>query len=170
MTVTRSQSRIGYVSSVYSSWLSEPSMRLYSLNAQVCANWQWNARHCVTGLHSWLRRSCNPVTQSRAFHCHFAHTRAFSIFSQTYCVQTELRWPLYNEFYTKKFIHTRYTESILWFSWGHFYFVDSWLVCHTAWENIFKFVFENLRAQAQGVPHQPRYYDFWVLGTITSSC
>ena len=31
----------------------------------------------VTGLHSRLRRSCNPVTQSRAFHCHFAHTRAF---------------------------------------------------------------------------------------------
>ena len=24
----------------------------------------------VTGLHSRLRRSCNPVTQSRAFHCH----------------------------------------------------------------------------------------------------
>ena len=24
-------------------------------------------------------RSCNPVTQSRAFHCHFAHTRAFSL-------------------------------------------------------------------------------------------
>ena len=98
------------------------------------ANWQWNARDCVTGLHSWLRRSCDPVTQYRAFHCHFAHTRAFSILSQTYCVQTQLRWPLYNEFYTKKFIHTRFTESIFWFSCGHFYFVGSWLVWHTAWE------------------------------------
>ena len=27
-----------------------------------------------------LRRSWNPVTQSRAFHCHFAHTRAFSLY------------------------------------------------------------------------------------------
>ena len=33
----------------------------------------------VTGLHFQLRRSCNPITQSRAFHCHFAHTRAFSL-------------------------------------------------------------------------------------------
>ena len=35
----------------------------------------------VYELHSRLRRSCNPVTQSRAFHCHFAHTRAFSLYS-----------------------------------------------------------------------------------------
>ena len=34
----------------------------------------------VTGLHSRLCRSCDPVTQSRAFHCHFAHTRAFSLY------------------------------------------------------------------------------------------
>ena len=86
MAETRSHSRIGYVSSVYSSWLSESSMRLYNLKARVCANWQWNARDCVTGLHSWLRRSCNPVTQSRAFHFHFAHTRAFSIWSQKHIV------------------------------------------------------------------------------------
>ena len=33
----------------------------------------------ITGLHSPLRRSCNPVTHSRVFHCHFAHTRAFVI-------------------------------------------------------------------------------------------
>ena len=33
----------------------------------------------VTGLHSRVRRSCNQVTQSRAFHCHFAHTHAFSL-------------------------------------------------------------------------------------------
>ena len=38
----------------------------------------------VTGLHSQLRRSCNPVTQSRAFHCHFAHTRAFSLYAHTH--------------------------------------------------------------------------------------
>ena len=37
----------------------------------------------VTGLHSRLRRSCNPVIQSRAFHCHFAHTRAFSLYALT---------------------------------------------------------------------------------------
>ena len=37
----------------------------------------------VTGLHSGLRRSCNPVTQSRAFHCHFAHIRAFSLYYHT---------------------------------------------------------------------------------------
>ena len=34
----------------------------------------------VTGLHSQLRRSCNPVTQSCAFHCHFAHICAFSLY------------------------------------------------------------------------------------------
>ena len=59
----------------------------------------------VTGLHSRLRRSCNPVTQSRAFHCHFAHTRAFSLYYKllsrlmmllqyfavsTYCVYTDV--------------------------------------------------------------------------------
>ena len=53
----------------------------YGENARVCAKWQWNARDCVTGLHSQLRRSCNSVTQSRAFHCHFAHARAFSLLS-----------------------------------------------------------------------------------------
>ena len=35
----------------------------------------------VTGLHSRLCRSCNPVTQSCAFHCHFAHPRAFWLYS-----------------------------------------------------------------------------------------
>ena len=34
----------------------------------------------VTGLHSRVRWSCNPVTQSRAFHCHFAHTCAFLLY------------------------------------------------------------------------------------------
>ena len=33
----------------------------------------------VTGLHSRLRWSCNPVTQSRAFHCHFAHQCVLAI-------------------------------------------------------------------------------------------
>ena len=32
----------------------------------------------VTGLHS--RQSCSPVTQSRAFHCHFPHTHTFSLY------------------------------------------------------------------------------------------
>ena len=35
------------------------------------------------GLHSRLRRSCNPITQSRAFHCHFTHTSGFSLYSYT---------------------------------------------------------------------------------------
>ena len=38
----------------------------------------------VTGLHSRLRWTCNPVTQSRAFHCHFAHIRAFSLYNFMY--------------------------------------------------------------------------------------
>ena len=40
----------------------------------------------VTGLHSRLCPSYNPVTQSRAFHCHFAHTHALSLY-------TTLFWP-----------------------------------------------------------------------------
>ena len=45
-----------------------------SENARVCVKWQRNA------LDWCYRRSreCNPVTQSRMFHSHFAHTRAFS--------------------------------------------------------------------------------------------
>ena len=35
---------------------------LYSENAWVCAKWQGNARDCVTGLHDWRSRECNPVT------------------------------------------------------------------------------------------------------------
>ena len=31
-------------------------------------------------LDSRLRRSCNPVTQSHAFHCHFAHSHTFSLY------------------------------------------------------------------------------------------
>ena len=34
----------------------------YSENARVCAKWQWNVRDCVTGLHDWPSRECNPVT------------------------------------------------------------------------------------------------------------
>ena len=33
----------------------------------------------VTGFYSRRRRSCNPVTQSRAFQSHFAHTHALSL-------------------------------------------------------------------------------------------
>ena len=49
-------------------------------NARVCAQFHSETHSTgVTGLHSRLRRSCNPVTQSCAFHCHFAHTHAFSL-------------------------------------------------------------------------------------------
>ena len=37
--------------------------------------------------------------QSRSFHCHFAHTRAFSLLSPTYCVKTKLRWRLTKQNY-----------------------------------------------------------------------
>ena len=46
--------------------------------------------------------------QSSAFHCHFAHTHAFSLLSHTYSVQTELRWLLANEFNTKKLLIVTY--------------------------------------------------------------
>ena len=36
--------------------------KYYSENAWVCGKWQWNARDCVTGLHDWWSRECNPVT------------------------------------------------------------------------------------------------------------
>ena len=39
--------------------------------------------------------------QSSAFHCYFAHTRAFSLLSHACCVKKELRWLLSNEFNTK---------------------------------------------------------------------
>ena len=48
---------------------------------------------CTTG----EAGSAIQLHQSSAFHCHFAHTSAFSLLSHTYCVQTELRWLLSNE-------------------------------------------------------------------------
>ena len=48
---------------------------------------------CTTG----EAGSAIQLHQSSAFHCHFAHTCAFSLLSHTYCVQTELRWLLSNE-------------------------------------------------------------------------
>ena len=49
--------------------------------------------------------------QSSAFHCHFAHTRAFSLLSHTYWVQTELSWFLSNEFNTKKLLVVTYFSN-----------------------------------------------------------
>ena len=37
-------------------------VRFYSENARVCAEWQWKARNCVTGLCDRRSRECNPVT------------------------------------------------------------------------------------------------------------
>ena len=42
----------------------------------------------VTWLHSWLCLLCSPVTQSRVFHFHFAHTHVFSL-----CALLILCWP-----------------------------------------------------------------------------
>ena len=60
----------------------------------------------VTGLHSRLRRSCNPGTQSRAFHCHFAHTHAFSLYYQCF------RWAVNNI----PFKNIKYMNIHDWFS------------------------------------------------------
>ena len=59
-------------------------MYVIKARTHVCV-WNDSETHStgVTGLHSQLRRSCNPVTQSRVFHCHFAHTRAFSLYTRT---------------------------------------------------------------------------------------
>ena len=50
----------------------------------VCEMTVKRTRLVLLDLHSRLRRSCNPITQSRAFHCHFAHTHAFSLLSHTH--------------------------------------------------------------------------------------
>ena len=70
----------------------------------MCAKWQWNARDCVTGYCTAGVQSGN--TSLSAFHCHFAHTRAFSLLSHTCYVQTEFRWVLSNDLNAKKVIHT----------------------------------------------------------------
>ena len=41
----------------------------------------------ATGLHDRRGRECNPVTQTRAFRCHFAHTHAFTLYKRWYCIQ-----------------------------------------------------------------------------------
>ena len=65
----------GHLNSVCTHYVCDKSE-----NARVCVRNDSETHSTgVTGLHSRLRRSCNPVTQSRAFHCHFAHTRAFSL-------------------------------------------------------------------------------------------
>ena len=48
----------------------------------------------VTGLHSRLRQSCNPVTQTRAFYCHFIHTHAFSLYDwpEKHCSWSTWLW------------------------------------------------------------------------------
>ena len=57
----------------------------------------------VIGSHSRLRGSCNQVTQSRAFHCHFAHSRALSLFY------------MYMYIYTYKVFHICFSgRSMFW--------------------------------------------------------
>ena len=68
----------------------------YSENARVCAKWQWNARDTSRVRH-----------QSSAFHCHFAHPRAFSLSSHTYSVPTEFWW-IFN---TKKLLVVTYFSN-----------------------------------------------------------
>ena len=79
--------------------------RLYTW---VCAKWQWNARNCVTGLHDRRSRGCNPVTLvecvSLSFRTHPGVLAA--LVSHTYCVQTELRLRLPNEFDIKKVFYS----------------------------------------------------------------
>ena len=61
----------------------------------------------VTGLHSRLRRSCNPVTQSRAFHCHFAHTRAFSLYYYLGCNYLSMSFiPACSKLFGKSWIYS----------------------------------------------------------------
>ena len=52
-----------------------------------------------------FRRSCNPVTQSRAFHCHFEHTPALRLFTHKFIqaqtkenIKAPCHWPLCGEF------------------------------------------------------------------------
>ena len=68
---------------VVSNSLGKYHLNMYVMKARMprCVqNYSETHSTGVTGLHSWLRRSHNPVTQSIVFHCHFAHTCAFLLY------------------------------------------------------------------------------------------
>ena len=68
---------------VVSNSLGKYHLNMYVMKARMprCVqNYSETHSTGVTGLHSWLRWSHNPVTQSIVFHCHFAHTRAFLLY------------------------------------------------------------------------------------------
>ena len=68
-----------------------------------------------TRLCYWIARPAKPGVQSSntswVFHCHFAHTRAFSLLSHTYYVQTDLRWLLFNDFDARKLMVVTYFSN-----------------------------------------------------------
>ena len=63
----------------------------------VCAEWQWTHETVLLDCMTGEAGSALKQHHSSAFHCHLAHTRAFSLLSHTYCVNTELGWRLPNE-------------------------------------------------------------------------
>ena len=75
---------------------------LYSENARLFANWQWNARDCVTGLHDRRSRECNPVTPVEYVSLSFRTYPCVLVFI-TYTLCTNgIEMVLSNEFNTKK--------------------------------------------------------------------
>ena len=87
----------------------------------------------VTGLHSRLRRSWHPVTQSRAFHCHFAHSRAFSLYSPRSCITRQDATPVsVNLYWAYKGALWLYIRSLHFFS----VFVDEITSKNTPTQNV----------------------------------
>ena len=77
-------------------------INIYSENTRVCAKWQWNTH------------------------------RAFSLLSHTYCVQTEFRWRLPNEFDTRLrlFFNLQFVPLRCWILVNHAIYRDAtWWRC-----------------------------------------
>ena len=139
----------------------------------VCEMTVKRIRLILLDLHSRLRRSCNPVTQSRAFHCNFAHTRAFSLYKfLTY---------LFGISHSKIGIHTReiririllfiHTENI--YEYSNDGKITSWVMdlrLYTCWRLLgLWFIFLSDIKQYNFIIH----YKTWIMiiqPTLPSKC
>ena len=68
----------------------------------------------VTGLHSRLRQSCNPVTQSRAFHSHFAPTHPHAPVLSRYTVMIPTAFGLRDASEAQAHVVKATTISLMW--------------------------------------------------------
>ena len=88
-------------------------MGLYSENTRVCAEWQWNAWECVTGLHDPQSRECNPVTPVECISLSFCtHLCVLALITYILCsnrIEMALVWWIYHKKVTHSYMFFKFT-------------------------------------------------------------